>query len=281
MYWQVLLGLALAITTCALALPTALLRGAAQRQRALVWMRRLVLAYAAVAFVLAVLHWWPWRDWVHCLWTSTHPQIAVFAAAGAFLVRDGRERRERGPWIVLAVLLAFALLPAALIQGAPDPDAGARNLGRPIAGTLEVALFGLGGPVPPALVPENDAGVARGLGYLPREITVPVGALATAAVLWTVLCVLQVAGALLRAPRLRRGFLLFAPFAVLPPLFFAQLPFGLRVRSVWTTDPTLMHGFGPLLLVAICASALVPLASLLARRHGAPASPAAARLRTS
>src|SRR6185503_4378533 len=106
----------------------------------------------------------------------------MFAGAGAFLMRDEWDRRTgttrfgRGPWILLAALLLFALLPAALIQWVPRPDAGPRNLGRPIAGTLEVAGFGLGGPLPPALVPENDAGEARGLGYLPREITVPVGA---------------------------------------------------------------------------------------------------------
>jgi hypothetical protein len=269
---QVLLGLPLGLALFALSIAAALPGDQAKQQRCAAWARRLVLGYGGVAFVLALQHWWTWPDWMRLLWTSTHPQMVLFVGAGAFLMRDEWSRRAgdtrlgSGPWIVMAALLAFALLPAVLIQWAPLPDPGPRNLGRPIAGTLEVARFGLGGPLPPALVPENDAGVARGLGFLPREITVPVGALATFAVLWVGLCCVQVAGALLRPLALRRGCFLLAPFGALA-LLFRPMPFGLNEATLWPSEPTLMRGFGPLLLTAALASVLVPLGQWLARRN--------------
>ena len=160
MFLQVLLGLPLVIAVFALSVSAALSSDQIQQKRFSARVCRLVLGYGVVAFALALLYWWTHRDWVHGLWTSTHPQIVLCITAGAFLIRDewgrhtGTTRFGWGPWIVLALLLAFALLPAALIQWAPDPAAAPRNLGRPIAGTLEVARFGLGGPVPATLIPE-------------------------------------------------------------------------------------------------------------------------------
>lgn len=264
-----LLALPLGLAVFALSIAAALPRDQAQQQRCAAWVRRLVLGYGLLALVLVTALWWMERDWVHLLWTSTNSQIALFVGAGAFLVRGEWGRRmgttllRPGPWIVLAALLALALLPAALIQCAPPPGAGPRNLGRPLAGTLEVARFGLGGPLPPILVPENSAGEARGLGFLPREITVPVGALAAAACLWIVLCLVQLLGSALRPLGLRRGFFLLAPFGA-PALLWWPMPFGLDESTLWPTDPVLMHGFGKLLLTAALASLLVPLGQWLA-----------------
>lgn len=253
------------IAVFALSVSAARSRDRVRCERRTYWVRRLVLAYGALALALALRQWWAYRDWVHLLWTTTHPQLVLFSGAGAFLSRDARI--GRGPWIVVASLLVFALLPAALIQWAPDIDAEPRNLGRPIAGTLEVAHFGLGGPLPAVLVPENQAGVARGLGFLPREITVPIGALAVAAVLWIVVCFVLLTGTLLRPPRLRAGYLVLAPFGALA-LLWVPMPFGLNESTLWPSDPALLRGFGPLLVTAALASALVPLARWLARRSG-------------
>ena len=91
-------------------------------------------------------------------------------------------------------------------------------------------------------------------------------AIATVAILWIVLCLVQFTGALLR-PGLRRGYLLLAPFGAVP-LLLSPMPFGLNESTLWSSDPALMRGFGPLLLTAIFASALVPLGQWLSRRNG-------------
>ena len=132
MFLQAQLGLLLVLAAFALSVAAALPCDQARQQRCAAWVRRLALAYGALALVLALQCWWQYRDWTHLLWTSTHPQIALFAGAGAFLMRDEWDRRTGatrfglGPWILLAALLVFALMPAALIEWVPRPDAGAR-----------------------------------------------------------------------------------------------------------------------------------------------------------
>ena len=88
------------------------------------------------------------------------------------------------------------------------------------------------------------------------------------AILWIALCLVQLTGALLRPLGLRRGYLLLAPFgALVLVLFWSPMPYGLNESTLWRSDPALMRGFGPLLLTAIFASALVPLGQWLSRRN--------------
>lgn len=278
---QAVLGLLVAGAVLILSCVAVMLPDERKRLRIVTVIRWLAAGFALTALGLAAWNWWPNKDWTHQLWASTHPQFVLFVAAGAFLV--GGERRGpdsgrawfRSPWILSASLLALAILPAALIQWAPDPGAAPRNVGRPFAGTLDVLLFGLGGPMPEALVPATPVGVARGMGYLPREITVPLGALSTCAFLWIVVGAIQFAGAWLRLARLRHAFFLLAPFAVLP-LILRPLPFGIQESSVWETDPTLIRGFGPLVALAVMASVLVPLVSHMIRRANPAVSTAIA-----
>ena len=265
-------ALAIPMLFAALALPLLALTSGSDRRESLYNLAcLLVAAYGITALVLALVHWWMHPDWVHGLWSSVHPQILLAAAAGTFLVRDewrrqtGAARFGWGPWVVLALLLALASLPAALIQWAPDPDAAPRNVGRPIAGTVEVARFGFGGALPETLVPENKAGEARGMGFLPREVTVPVGSLGTASILWIFLCLVQGTSLLISSPALRRGYLLLAPFIVFG-LLAVDMPYGLKTRTLWRCDPELMRAFGPLLLAALAASVLVPLWQWRSRR---------------
>ena len=163
------------------------------------------------------------------------------------------------------------VLPAVLIEWAPKSNAAPRNLGRPVAGALEVARLGLGGPVPDVLVPVNDAGVERGLGFLPREITVTIGGLVAGATLWIATCLIALAGGLLRSARARLGVFLFAPFVVAAAMLFAPMPFGMLQRPLWDADPALLRAFGPLLVLAglaACGLALKDVARRLVGRAG-------------
>ncbi len=90
---HVLVGLLVVLAAFWLSIAAALSTDQARQQRLAGRVRRLVLGYGALAFALALFTWCTSRDWVHLLWTSTHPQIALVLGAGAFLVRDEWERQ--------------------------------------------------------------------------------------------------------------------------------------------------------------------------------------------
>jgi hypothetical protein len=255
-FWQIVLGVPLAVALFVLAVRSARARDRDTEAAGARAMRRCVVAYAVVAVLLAVAEWMPLpRAWMLLHWTAVHPMMLVFAGAGAFLVdsgprEGGSSRRTSGLAAPGALLLAFALVPPLLLSLAPKPDAATRNVGRPVAGMVEVARYGLGGPPPAMLQPENEAGERRGMGFLPREVTASVGSFAAASTMWLFLCAIAAYG------RWRRRFLLLAPFATVP-LLFLPMPFGVGEGPLWTSQPFFVRAFGPLLLLALGAAGVV------------------------
>ena len=212
------------------------------------------------------------HDWVHLLWNSTFPQLVLFLGGGAFLLRG---RGGGGAWagVLLVCFVALALAPGVLLQLEPRPDAHPRNVGRPLAGLLEVIAYGLGGPLPDTLVPQNAAGLARGMGYLPREVSVPVGAVANAGLLGLLLALVAIGGVWIERQRIRDVFHLIAPFALLP-LTIRPLPLGIQESSVWDNAPLLLRGLGPLLTLSALATVVAAVLQRRAARGLSGAHPA-------
>jgi len=229
-------------------------------------------------------------DWVHDFWGAQVPMCAAFLGCGLLLcgvwgddaalfervatsspgTGSARHRRLANPaWTFLGMLLVSALVPLVLQLAFPEEHATHRGTGRPVHDLVELAHWGLGGPLPALLEPSGDAGHARGIDFLPRDVTVPMGATLIAAWLWILFCALAWVGRLVRAPRRRIVLLLLAPPVVglLSPLASWPLgvlrlgfdprffwPLAARDSGIWTSDPATMQSYGRVLLVAaLCA----------------------------
>jgi hypothetical protein len=247
------------------------------------------------------------RDWVHLFWSAQIPLVGLFLGSGALLCRTWRVdsenaasaapseesiRRKRHGWtrngafLFLAMTVTLGLAPLVLQIALPDDHPSPRDTGSPIQGLRELAAWGFGGPRPATLTPITQEEIARGLGHLPRDITVPMGTTLIAAYLWIAFSLLAMGGRLIRSRRARLAFYLLAPvllgvlnfiepvfhdratYGALDPRFFG--PDSSRESGIWTCEPAVVLSYGPVLLVAF-ASALV-LALCLALERFTPES---------
>jgi hypothetical protein len=218
-------------------------------------------------------------DWVHLFWMSRDPIVAIFVLSGALLftvwpedaasraehAHRGWERliaRRGGPatWF-FAMLASLGALPIFLIELFVAPDG--RNIGAPFRRVFELAAWGFGGALPECLNPITIEDKLRGVGHLPREVTVPTGTLMIAAYLWVAFCLLAIIGGAIADARVRRVFLILSPLlvgfylmvearvAAKPMAWFdVNLFLGDSGSGVWESDPTVLKSFGPVLLAA-------------------------------
>jgi hypothetical protein len=239
--------------------------------------RAVITAIWVFALFVAAFEWVT-GDWVHCWWAVQIPLVCIFLCSGPFLARgsteapiDAEQPRVRFPrlaleWRMLAMLISLGLVPV-IMQLALPPQSFGRNTGRPFPRVVELATWGFGGALPEALEPITAADRPRGVGHLPREVTVPVAALLAAAWLWIGFCGLLLMRKLLPANRVRRAFVWLAPLVLgclcsavsgRPPDSFGWFdpnlfwPFDSQeTGGVWRSDPVTLRSFGPVLLLAL------------------------------
>ena len=191
----------------------------ARRGIAVVWLASLALA---VANWLLELH-----DWLHLFWAVQIPLTSLFLCSGVLLaphsgegqaiggVRPERTRDTARKRVVLLLAMTWSLgiLPLLLQLAFPGDLPLGRNLGRPLARLVDLTAWGFGGDLPEALDPITDQERARGVGHLPREVTLPAGILLVAAWLTIAYGALVAIGRLVPR-RSRRRFLVLSPTVV-------------------------------------------------------------------
>lgn len=214
------------------------------------------------------------RDWQHSFWAAEVPLECLFLGSGVMLCRVFADdahvafgsARRNGTLGFLLMAIVLGGMPLVL----PDPHPTGRNLGEPLRRAWELAAWGFGGALPESLGPLTGPESARGVGHLPRELTVAMGTTLIAA--WTVLafCVLALSARLLRTPSRRIALLLATP----PLVTAAHVGGLLGVRSpwpgqlddpIWSSDPGLMRSYGPTLLLALVLTFVLLGASMWTR----------------
>ena len=212
------------------------------------------------------------RDWNHLFFATQYPLLGLFAGSGALLCRTWRRdaewidgsmasaaaargpvrRRLSGAWIFLAMAATLALLPLPLEIALPEDRPAPRETGAPIAALGELIAWGFGGPLPAALVPDSEVPpqVERGVGHLPRDVTVPFATTWLGACLWMCFCALAFVGRFAHTQPKRLIFFLLAPPLVAPAWAWA---FG-EHSALWKSDVWALRSYGPVLLAALLAT---------------------------
>jgi hypothetical protein len=302
---------------CALELLTALLvfhgSGNYRRLLRLGWIG--VVTLAALGLGFAVLSGLYFSDWVHNFWAAQIPMVGLFLCSGLLLCRVWREdaaltadegsgelefllARSRlarmvwshPAWLFLASLIVLSLVPLALQIVFPASYSNPFSTGRPAWNLVELARWGLGGPVPGYLAELAGDGTVRAHQNVPREVTVPMGTTLIAAWLWIAFCGIALAGRLIPKLRLRVGAYLVAPLALLV-LNFIGIPGGDRLAldpryfgpnsaresGIWQDEGATLATYGDVLLLAsiltvVLATGLVIDRILWRRRHAVSSS---------
>lgn len=199
------------------------------------------------------------RDWMHLYWAAELPLVCLFSCSGVLL-----RRGPRGVLLFLGICICFGVLPLLLQIALPPDDPAPREIGAPVRRLWELARWGLGGSLPECLELNTGEEFARGVGHLPREVTVPMGTTLIAAGLWVAFLVLALASRLVRSERIRSAFCLLAPIVLL----VASWIWGPGLDgAIWTSDPVLMRSYGPTLLVAALGLGALGWLSASARRR--------------
>lgn len=166
------------------------------------------------------------------------------------------------------MLVTLGALPLVLQLAIPEDHPSSRDTGEPVRRLVELAAWGLGGPLPECLTPITPQESARGIGHLPREVTVALGSTLLAAWQWIAFCALALLGRVLRSPRRRIAFYLVAPALLglgtllLPSwkAFDASMFNAMRESAIWKGEPAVLASYGPVLLVALVALAVLAIA---------------------
>ena len=286
---SVSIGVLLPLTAllCAMSLtlaPVVQARPAAARTT-LRWGTRALFALWIVAAFTAITSHVTFPDWNHDFWAAQVPLVGLALSSGLLLCRtwsddatslagSGSGSTSSPPvqpprptvwaWVFLAMMLWFGLGPL-VIQWVDGPRAHRSFANeRPLGNLLDLAAWGFGGPLPDFLEPQHRLQIERGVGHLPRDVTLSMGASLIAAWLWIAFCVLSLAGRALRNQRHRIGFYLVAPSGVAAFVLLWSLTglgqgpvidprfFGTASESsgIWMSEVGTMRSYGPLLAVA-------------------------------
>jgi len=211
-------------------------------------------------------------DWQHMYWSAYFPLLGLFLCSGVLLCRIwpadaaaigvARPNARIGGLLYFMMSLSLGLAPLFLEIVIPESPPSGRNIGAPLQRLWDLVAWSFGGPLPECLSPNTGEEIARRVGHLPREVTVPMGTLLFVAWQWTAFCALALVGRVLLPRPERLAFYLVAPalLGIVWMVLFAG-PFD---NAVWTSDPGLMRSFGPVLLGALIAALVL----LLVRRRG-------------
>jgi hypothetical protein len=243
--------------------------------------------------VAAALECGGWTDWLHMFWSLQITLVCLFVASGPALSSIAHARHDPlephpfarpGPssvraWMFLALIAALAVLPIGFENLWPDPYPPLRASGAPGSRIVQLASFGLGGEIPPWLVPGTDLERQRGLAHLARELTVPMGTLLIGA--WAIIafCTLALLVRWCVALRWRDLVCAWAPPGValgvaLAPTGWIDLfgvgfdpgwfgPFSAQDSGMWRSHPVVLRGFGPVIAAAAAAALVLASAQLL------------------
>ena len=306
---SVSIGILLPLTAilCAMALtiaPVIQAKPAAARA-VLPWGTRALFTLWFFAALAAIASHVTFPDWNHDFWAAQVPLVALALGSGILLCRVwsddaaflGRRARDATPkdreslphptiwaWTFFAMMLWFGFGPTVMqwIDGPRTQRAFANE--HPLGNLIELAAWGFGAPLPDFLEPEHRLQIERGVGHLPRDVTVPMGSSLIAAWLWIAFGVVSLAGRSLKNQRQRIGFYLLAPscMAALVLLWsltgYGQGPvidarfFGLGCESsgIWKSEPGTMRSYGPTLLVAGIFVLLLVLGTLCSHLNTSP-----------
>jgi hypothetical protein len=250
--------------------------------------RRMTYWLGATTIALSIVFRMMERDWVHLFWSVQIPITSLLLCAGPFLDATRHDQEpvdetadrigaKRSRWVFFAMLAVLGVLPLVLAIVLPEQRVIGRDVGRPFARLADLALWGFGGPLPESLAPLTDLEHARGVGHLPREVTVPMGTLFVAAWGWIVFVLLAVIGRFVPTSRGRRVFLLVAPTMLAFAACFAHgsttsgsgtcglldvsyfRPLGALDSGIWTSEPVVLRSFGPVLSTAAACVLLLQL----------------------
>jgi len=213
-------------------------------------------------------------DWVHLFWSAQVPLVGLFMGSGLFLAH-ATSPQPRGrwcrPWLFFTMTWLLGTLPLLLVTWFPSEHWTWRGVRTPVQGLWELIEWGFGGPLPAALEPQTHVALQRGVDFLPRVITAPMGTTLIAAWLCIAFGLISIISRLVRDSLLRQRFrfltapaLTFAGFVLAPlqlgigPLDFGFFtPLGARRTGIWTSDPVVMQSYGPVLLAALLMTALI------------------------
>ncbi len=213
-------------------------------------------------------------DWVHLYWSVQIPLTGLFLMSGAWLDHSNPDLIEQTPagwkrvlarlgaarggaWIWFALSALLAALPTLLLSLDGSVQESPRPYDSIPSELAAIAKWGLGGPLPQSLEPHFEHEVERGLGYLPRSMTVPLAC--TFIACWTsvLFSLLACVGKLVRRSRYAlRGSPLIVALAVVVLSPIAILPYGLDMgefvpisvdgSAIWRAVPSSLQSFGPL-----------------------------------
>jgi hypothetical protein len=262
------LALIAVVLNCAAAMKVLLGHGVPRRNLAVSTNALVGLWVTAIA--LAPVMRLGYRDWVHLFWMGQFPLVGIFLGSGSLLCRTWRvDAAETGrPWfrsgalLFLAMAVTFGVGPLLLQIAIPEDQPSWHETGAPIRALRELIVWGFGGSLPAALTPLTDSEHARGIGHLPRDVTVPMGTTLIAAWLWIAFSLLALGGRLLRSQRARLTFYLLAPplLALLKALSMRLVPqakWGDLESRIWTCDPEVVRSYGPVVLGAGIATVVL------------------------
>ncbi len=237
------------------------------------------------------------QDWVYNFWAAQVPMVGLFLSSGMFLCRvwcdDAKYLAKEGSgellsehartlpplhpaWLFLVMLVVLSLIPLALQLLSPASYANPYSTGRPVWNLVELARWGVGGPIPTYLAEVGPDGVVHAHQDVPREVTVPMGTTLIAAWLWIQFCVIALIGRLVPWPRLRIGAYLLAPLGIgilwlsgssglpwgkelaLDPRYFG--PLSARSSGIWEDEGATLASYGGVMLVAAICTVVLALA---------------------
>jgi len=201
------------------------------------------------------------RDWVHLLDSVWFPIVGLHLACGFALT--GLRSRGTGAtssWVArtvariqtapfnlmvpLGMAASLGCAPLLLERVLPDADVAPRYAERPVAALVEVAHFGLGGPLPSVLELNTAEERARGFGHLPLSVTVPLVSTAMAAWSWIGICIIVLLGRFIARPVVRYALWSLGPAA------YILLSLPVITADPWSSSPAQIYGYGPLMLTA-------------------------------
>ncbi len=217
-------------------------------------------------------------NWVHFQWSLGYPLLGAFCVSGAFLpwmwpsehsgtvaAAPAADAWTRSGWWFPAVALAIGTSSVWLQLLLPGEVPAVRNSPGPLVGTIELAAYGLGlGDLPAVLHVRFPHDAARGMDHLSRDLTVPLSVLTLTAEMLCAYVALALGLRFVPHAAVRFALRLVAPIGVTGFMFsrWRRLASGL-----WHETPAEIRAFGPTLLAATIALAVLVVLWLRDRAH--------------
>lgn len=256
---------------------------------AVLGVRRSFVALLGLSLGLAVWEWSAGHDWTHFAWAMQGCLIVGFLGSGCWLAEaseleldspaDERPLRLGArPWVFpLFLVLVVGLVPT-LLTASPSPAQAARAADPHWPALFDLARFGFGGPRPASLEPLTPDQLARGLGALPRPLSVSASLLYSAALLGIAFGLLRLLAGRLSQARQRASLRLIGPWVLWMLLVLSSsvpgdpldagffLPGGIDQAGLWKSEPILLRAFGPVLALGLACALLAAAPARRAQR---------------